>query len=59
MQTVKERVVRVIEARARRRTGQLAGQLVRAAPVDREGILAELELERWLAEACQDALLGR
>ena len=46
-----ERIGR-IERRAWRRTGELAGELVRADSHDREEILAELDFERWIAECC-------
>lgn len=46
-----ERIAR-IERRAWRRTGELAGELARADSHDREGILAELGFERWVAECC-------
>ena len=44
-------------ARAWRRVGQLASQFARADGADRERILAEMELERWLAENCEEDLL--
>lgn len=56
MQTIREHMVRAIEAKARLRTGQLASQLVRAAPADKEEILAAFEFERWLTESCSAAL---
>jgi len=34
----------------------LAGEFARAASEEKEGILAALEFEKWLAEACLDAL---
>ena len=54
MNAIKEQIIRVIEARARQEAGDLAGGFARAASADREDILAALELERWLAEACRD-----
>ncbi|MDM8001081.1 MAG: hypothetical protein QUS33_14125 [Dehalococcoidia bacterium] len=46
------RIQRQAEARAR----VLAGEFARSASEDKEAILAELEFEKWLAEACLDAL---
>ena len=46
-----------IGASARRRLGELAGQFVTAAGVERERLLAEIEFERWLAEGCAEDLL--
>jgi len=54
MQSGKELILRSVEAKARRRTAYLATQLVRAAPAEKEEILAAFEFERWLAQACQD-----
>ena len=46
------RIQHQAEARAR----ILAGEFARAASQDKEAILAELEFEKWLADACTDAL---
>jgi hypothetical protein len=52
----KDVLIRVIEVRAHRRTGELACQLIRGAPEEREHALDEMEFQRWLAESCRDAL---
>ena len=52
---VKERMVQRIEAGARDRVAELSGEFARAASEEKEDILAELEFERWLAEACREA----
>ena len=54
MQTAKDFLLRQIEARARRRAGELASELVVARPGDKELILAEMEMQRWLAESCSE-----
>ncbi|MBN2560199.1 MAG: hypothetical protein JXQ75_04650 [Phycisphaerae bacterium] len=54
MTDCKVRVLAGIEARARREAEILAGEFARAASAEREEILAALEAERWLAEACWD-----
>ncbi len=51
----KDQVLCVIEARARKRLGALAGEMVRAESEDKEDILAGIEIERWLADTCRDA----
>ncbi len=56
MQTGKEYLLQEIEVRARRRTAQLASQLVRAQSADKEEILAAFRFERWLADNCREAL---
>ncbi len=58
MRSTKELLLAVVEAKARRRTGQLACDLVRATSANRELVLAELQFERWLAESCRDCRFG-
>ena len=58
MRNIKEQLLRGIEAKATRRTGRLASELVRAQSKDKELILAELEFQRWLADTCGDCLTG-
>lgn len=53
MQTVKEHILRIIEARAQQETEYLAGEFARAASVEKEDILAALEVERWLSQSCR------
>ena len=54
MRNTKDVLIRVIEARATRRVGRLAADLVRARSEDKELVLAEMDFERWLAESCLD-----
>jgi hypothetical protein len=54
MKTHKELMLRRIEERARREAEHLAGEFARAAAAEREEILAALETERRLAQACQE-----
>ncbi len=56
MRNIKELLLRGIETQATCRTGRLASDLVRARSEDKELILAELEFQRWLADACLDCL---
>ena len=53
MQTGKERILRITEARAQREAEYLAGEFARAVSAEREDILAALEVERWLAQSCR------
>ena len=50
----KELLIRSIEEKASRRTGQLAGELIRTD--SKEIVLAELQFERWLADSCRECL---
>ena len=56
MQTRKDRIIRLIRARAESEVEKLAGDFARSASADKEAILAALKIERWLAESCTDAL---
>ena len=47
--------IRAIEAQAWRRVGLLAGALAAAPSGRKEPILAELEFQHWLTEACSEA----
>ena len=52
---VKDVILRRIQRQAEAQARILAGEFARAASQDKEAILAELEFEKWLAEACQEA----
>ena len=54
MREDKNALLRAIEARAARRLGRLARELVRSRSEDKELILADLEFQRLLAESCLD-----
>ena len=58
MRNVKKRLLLGIEAKATRRLGRRAAELVHARSEDKELILAELEFQRWLADTCGDCLDG-
>lgn len=56
MDSRKDRVLRAIEAEARREVAHLAGEFARAASAEKEELLAALEFERWLADSCEEVL---
>jgi len=56
MENIKDAMLQAIEAQACRRTGQLAGDLVRVQQEDKELVLAELDFQRWLADSCAGCL---
>ena len=56
MKSTKDVILRQIAARAQREVKQLAGEFARAPSAEKEGILAELQFNRWLAECCQICL---
>jgi hypothetical protein len=49
-------LLRAIMAKADHRRGTLAADLVDAVQDDKEAILAEMDFDAWLANACQDCL---
>ena len=52
---VKDIILKRIQRQAQAEAEVLAGEFARAASEEKEAILAELEFEKWLAEACVDA----
>ena len=55
MDAARDRILRSIEAEARREVAHLAGEFARAASAEKEELLAALEYERWLADSCREA----
>jgi hypothetical protein len=45
-----------IRADANRKVGRLATRFARTRSGEREGTLAQMQFERWLAETCEAAL---
>jgi len=56
MSKLKDQIIQLIERNARSKVAALASEYVRAEPEEREAIQAGIEIERWLAETCQDCL---
>ena len=56
MSELKDQIIRLIEQNARRKVAVLASEYVRAKPEEREAIQAGIEIERWLADTCQECL---
>jgi len=53
---VDDQILRGIRDRAWAEAKRLAGEFARAASEEKEAILAGLEVERWLAESCEEVL---
>ena len=49
-------LIGLLKARAQRRVGSLAAELVEVSSEEREAVLAQLQYQQWLAEAYQDCL---
>ena len=56
MRNKKDALIEAIRRKAAYEAGRLAGEFARAASEEREAILAELELEQWVAESCEVCL---
>jgi len=54
MSKLKNQIIQLIRQKARRKVAALAGEYVRAKSEEREAIQAGIEIERWLAETCQE-----
>ncbi len=54
--TEKDILLEAIQHKSEREAGRLASEFARAASEEKEAILAELELERWVAESCEVCL---
>jgi len=56
MGELKDRIVRLIEQNAAKKVSELSSEYIRAKPEEKEVIQAAIDVERWLAESCQDCL---
>ena len=56
MDNPKDLLIEAIRQKSEREATHLAGEFARAASEDKEAILAELELEQWVAESCDVCL---
>jgi len=54
MTMIKDQIIRIIQNNAGRKAANFAGQYVHSKPEEKEEILAGLDFERWLEQACQE-----
>ena len=54
MSWMKDIMLEAVRRRSEQEAARLAGEFERAAAEDREAVLAALEFEEWLAQACRD-----
>ena len=60
MRTIeKDVLLEAIQHKSEREAARLSGEFVRAASEEKEAILAELELEQWVAGSCKVCLHPR
>jgi len=53
MTKLKDQILRLVRDDSSKKAAFFAGQLARAAPAEKECILAGIDFERWLAEVCE------
>jgi len=58
MSWMKDVMLEAARRRSEREAARLAGEFARAASEEREAILASLEFEKWMAQACLDCQNG-
>lgn len=52
----KDSILEGIARKARRETAKLSGEFARTASEDKEEIMAEMDIKKWLAESCEFCL---
>jgi len=56
MRKFKERILRILQQRSDERAARLSKEYLRARPEEKEAIIAGIEIEKWLSEACEICL---
>ncbi len=56
MGELKDRIIRLIEQDAAKKVSQLSSEYIRAKSEQKEAICAAIEVERCVAENCQECL---
>ena len=56
MTKLKDQMLALVRANARRRLADLSNRYIHARPSEREMIQAAIEIERWLVQGCDDCL---
>ena len=56
MGELKDQIIRLIEQYAAKKVVQLSGEYIRAKTGQKEVIIAGIEVERYLAQSCQECL---
>ena len=49
-------MLRLVESEARRKLADLSNRYIQADPAEKELIQAAIEVERWLAQGCEEPL---
>ena len=56
MGELKDRIIHLIEQNAAKKVSDIAGEYVRAKSGHKEALCAAIEVERCVAESCQESL---
>ena len=56
MRKLKERILRILQQNSNERAARLTKEYIRAAPEEKEAIMAGIDFEKWLSQICEDCL---
>lgn len=59
MKQITDKILRQIECDARLQVARLSKEILNAPSQQKEAIAAGMEIERWLADSCQECLSDR
>ena len=59
MKQITDKIMRQIERDARLQVARLSKEILNAPSQQKEAIAAGMEIERWLADSCQECLSDR
>ncbi|HML74412.1 MAG TPA: hypothetical protein PKB02_07925 [Anaerohalosphaeraceae bacterium] len=59
MKQITDKILRQIERDARLQVARLSKEILNAPSQQKEAIAAGMEIERWLADSCQECLPDR
>jgi len=56
MRKLKERILRLLQQNSNERAAKLSREYIRAAPEEKEAVIAGIDFEKWLSQICEDCL---
>jgi len=56
MRKLKERILRLLQQNSNSRAAKLSMEYIKAAPEEKEAIMAGIDFEKWLSQICEDCL---
>ena len=55
---LKDQLLQIIGHNSQRKAAKLVDEFIQAEDEEKEGLLASIEIEKWLSECCQSCLNG-